>query len=365
MDGDGNEVVRLQWDGIGLPWNAVNGERATLVSGSIRPLYPVTRVEGSYCPGYKIQPGSKISFSDVPAGTLQLTKREDGIITTVESDFAGGTLELTEPDLLDTKVVDSDGSELFALGKKVGDTVFDVVNPTQTGEISGNVEVVEREVAWALEFDGTGEVNLGNPPALNLGLSNFSWYVSYVVNKLYSHTMAVFAKDNVHGFREQVSSFGASHPYIYWHYDSDGKIPYRNQRYYSLDLSSSIVSTVSVDRENKVRFYREGVLVSEQTPDLPPNPEDGYMGGSADFRIGQWWASPFVGLTFLPLIIAPTAWDQTTVSRLTQRDFSCIRPEDTVLWLDYDPSTGQLIDRSPYNHQIQMVGGVQVRRVMI
>jgi len=350
-------VFDLQWDGIGLPWNAVNGERGELISGSIRPLYPVTRVEGQRGPGYKIQPGSKISFPDIPAGTLQIAKREDGIITTVESDFTGGTLELTEPDLLDAKVVDSSGSELFALGKKVGDTVFDVINPTQTGEISGNVEVVEREVAWALEFDGTRYVDCGNGEALNITS----------VLSLLAQVSSSYNDPTVYNYivgKESLYSSGY------------GLVLYSKYDFYT--RNGGLYENLAVFPDLGVPATLVGVLQSDQTSHLYINGRlenslaAAFPGDTADYplRIGysgrpQGADRHFYGLIHLPLILAPTAWSQSIVSRLTQRDFSCIRPEDTVLWLDYDPSRGQLIDRSPYNHQIQVVGGVQIKRVMI
>lgn len=325
----------------------------------------VVRVPGQRSPSYKLASGSKISFSDAPAGTLKVTKRENGVISTVESDFAGGTLELTDPDILDAYIEDSGGNKLFQLGKKVGDNVFDYQNPTRIGSALGRVEVAgPREIRWGLEFDGTngseGFVVIPSSPSFDIDYQ-FTVLFQIIPDNLKNYQGLFGLLDDYNWYGVAVDCYADGVCEIM----TDGD-------YHYLKSASQIISDyqyncIGVTYGNgTMKAWLNGIEVASKIGDITPIG----FGSAGDLHLG-WRAGSdirFKGLWVLPTFFFSYALPPEKISLLTQGRFSEVSREGCVLWLDYDPdyaSQGKVRDFSGYGNHGTIVGGVRYKRVVL
>ena len=319
----------------------------------------VVQVPSQTGPGYKLQPGSKISFSSAPAGTLQVTKRENGVISTASSSFAGGTLELTDPDILDAKIVDGSGNALFQLGYSAGSNVFDYRGGL-VGTITGAVSPVIRRAVYALELDGTGYVDCGNDSSFDFDYA--TWCLDINISRNTGSTFQMILTKGVDGWELSRDNHDRFHNRFN---DSLGTVGdlYGNT---SLPLSQRANLISKYDGTN-CSFYYNGNLDTEWSrPYVLAKTTKPIVIGD---RSGLLGTLPYYGLIHLPVIIYPRALSESEIKLLTQRRFDEVSRQDCVLWLDYDEdyytSTGKLKDLSGNGNHGTLNGGVSVKKVML
>ena len=247
--------------------------------------------------------------------------------------------------------------DLFTLGKKVGSTIFDTINPTVLGTASRNVQAVIRDAVWALELDGSSpggtapiEVQLSSP---NLFENYVMFFLSFTPYMLLNYNYLLESSGSF--FPVNVATYAPPHSLRLTLY----RVGIEVDNVVRVGESITVVSQAAYN-EQEYDIYINGVLKkSSSSAAFDPD-----WRITDKLLIGGVWHK-WIGLIYLPVILYARDLPESEVSLMAQRRFSEVSQEGLVLYVDYDPNTSQLVDRSPYNHQLSMVGGIRVKKVML